>query len=101
MAACEFPITFHQDLDELLDRFTQAVQVKGGSFSRDGRAGRFSIPSPEGPVEGLYTVAGNTFHFEITTQPAAITCHRIDNSFRSLIGSPPDTSLDFGLAEEE
>lgn len=95
MAACAFPITFHQPLEELIDRFQTAVTAKGGSFSYEQGAGRFSIPSDAGPVEGIYTVADGTFHFEISSQPAELTCHRIDNTFRSLIGSPPDTSLSF------
>ena len=101
MAACEFPITFHQELSDLLERFNRAIVAKGGTFSSEARSGRFSIPSPAGPVEGRFTVEDDTFHFEITTQPTEVTCHRIDNSFRSLIGSPPDTSLDFGLSDEK
>ena len=95
MANCEFPITFHQSLDELIDRFQTAVAARGGSFSFGEQKGRFTIPSGAGPVKGNYTVADSTFHFKVTDHPTEITCHRIDNTFRSLIGSPPDTSLSF------
>ncbi len=95
MAACEFPITFHQEVEDLIERFRTAIIVKQGTFTGDGTSGRFSIPSSVGMVEGTYTVEDSVFHFKLYTQPTELTCHRIENTFRSLIGMPSDTSLDF------
>ncbi|THH40485.1 hypothetical protein [Neolewinella litorea] len=95
MTTCEFPITFHQSVKELIDRFNEAITNKGGTFMGDERRGEFSIPTSAGPVEGRYRTVDNTFHFTLHDLPAAVTCHKADNTFRSLIGSPPDLSLDF------
>ncbi len=95
MASCEFPITFHQPLKELTDRFQRAITTKGGHFSGDGKGGEFTINSESGTINGKYTVEANVFHFSLPELPEEITCHKAENTFRSLIGSPPDLSLDF------
>ncbi|NJB86477.1 hypothetical protein GGR26_002245 [Lewinella marina] len=95
MANCEFPITFHQSVEELVARFDEAITARGGQFSGDADQATFTIPTARGPVEGSYRTEDNTFHFILTAMPDGLTCHKADNTFRSLIGSPPDLSLDF------
>ncbi|MBB4081076.1 hypothetical protein GGR28_003723 [Lewinella aquimaris] len=95
MADCEFPITFHQPVDELIDRLRNAIRAKDGSFAGDRHAGKFSIPTSLSPVAGSYIIEDQVFHFVLTELPAGVSCHKADNTFRSLIGSPPDVSLDF------
>lgn len=95
MPTCEFPITFHQPIRELTERIAAAVEAKGGSFNILEKGGRFSIPTPHGTIAGSYRAEKGTFHYTLTELPAEITCHKAENTFRSLIGSPPDLSLDF------
>lgn len=95
MPNCEFPITFHQPIRELTERIAAAVEAKGGQFTVEEKGGRFSIPTPHGTVAGHFAAEKGTFHYTLTELPESITCHKAENTFRSLIGSPPDLSLDF------
>ncbi|MCP9237840.1 hypothetical protein [Lewinella sp. JB7] len=95
MTDCAFIITFHQSTAELIERTRKAVSAKGGNFEGDVTSGKFSIPAASGTVAGTYRVEDHVFHFSITEMPEDTTCHKVENTFRSLIGSPPDTSLDF------
>ncbi|PPK88499.1 hypothetical protein CLV84_1467 [Neolewinella xylanilytica] len=95
MSSCEFPITFHQPIRELTERIAAAVEAKGGSFTVEEKGGRFSIPTAHGAVAGSYRAEKGTFHYVLTDLPPEVSCHKAENTFRSLIGSPPDLSLDF------
>ena len=83
MRSCDpFDVPVPGDLKSTLERVQTTIVGEGGQFAGDDVAGRFSGTSPLGPIEGRYTIQGESIRITITSKPMFVTCGAIEARIR-------------------
>lgn len=83
MRSCDpFDLPVPGDLKGTLLRVQAQIVGEGGEFAGDEFAGRFSGKSPLGPIEGRYTIQGESIRITITSKPMFVPCGTIEERIR-------------------
>jgi hypothetical protein len=61
--------------ENALARARRETVDRGGSFEGDLESGRFRMQTPLGPIDGTYSVVGDTVRFEVLRKPMLV--HRM------------------------
>lgn len=66
----------------ILESAREKINEAKGTLSGDTHEGSFSIPSPIGNIEGIYTASGDILKIEISQKPPLISCNVIENEIK-------------------